>query len=43
VNRKRGYKDCAWLATHPMWQPLLCKPGHRAYQYCSESCNSCNR
>jgi hypothetical protein len=43
VNRKRGYKDCAWLATHPMWQPLLCKPGHSAYQDCSETCNSCNR
>jgi hypothetical protein len=43
VNRKRGYKDCAWLGTHPMWQPLLCKPGHPAYQYCSKSCNSCNR
>lgn len=43
VNQKRGYKDCAWLAARPMWQPLLCKPGHRAYEDCSESCNSCDR
>jgi Gametolysin peptidase M11 len=43
VNRKRGYQDCAWLSARPMWKPLLCEPGHRAYHYCKESCNSCKR
>ena len=43
VNRKRGYQDCAWLSEHREWLPVLCYPGHRAYHYCMESCDSCNR
>lgn len=41
VNRHFGRRNCAWLADKPMVQASLCKEGHDAYEYCSETCNSC--
>lgn len=41
VNRKHGWQNCAWLATKPAFQSVLCEEGTMPHSLCKETCDAC--
>jgi CubicO group peptidase (beta-lactamase class C family) len=43
INKRKGFKSCAWLAGRNYWKNYLCGWDTDADFYCRETCDSCSR